>query len=156
MRLRLSPRYSLAILAVLTASATAGAVDKDKARYVGGAIQTVPADTEGRIVTADGRRMLFVAEEGDGVVEVSFAKMLDVKYGQSLAKGVKTLFRKKRQHFIWITYQETPDSVAESTVMFELGKDIVVETLDGLERGTGRRVLYADAEAAKFRSERKR
>ena len=70
-------------------------------------------------------------------------------------RGVKTLFRKKRKHLLWITYQEDPESVAESTVMFELGKDVVVGTLDGIERGTGRRVLYADAEAAKFRREQK-
>ena len=81
--------------------------------------------------------------------------MLDVKYGQNLERGVKTLFRKKRQHLLWVTYQEDPESSAEQTVMFELGKDVVGETLDGIERGTGRRILYADAEAAEFRRERK-
>ena len=37
--------------------------------------------------------------------------------------------------------------------MFELGKDVVLRTLDGIEKGTGRRILYADGEAAKFRRE---
>ena len=149
------PRASLAILMALTAAATASALAKGKVRYVGGAVQSIPVDAEGMIAISEGERLLFVADKGDGVVEIRFTQMLDVKYGQNLEKGVKTLFRKKRKHFLWITYQEDPESSAESTVMFELGKDVVVETLDGIERGTGRRILYADAEAAKFRREQK-
>ena len=148
------PRAWLAILVALTAAATAGALDKGKVHYVGGSVQSIPVDTEGMIAISEGR-LLFVADKGAGVVEIRFSQMLDVKYGQKLEKGVKTLFRKKRQHLLWVTYQEDPESSAEQTVMFELGKDVVGETLDGIERGTGRRVLYADAEAAKFRREQK-
>ena len=153
--MRLPPRASLAMLMVFTTAATSAALDKGKVRYVGGAVQSIPVDAEGVIAITEGERLLFVADKGAGVVEIRFAQMLDVKYGQNLEKGVKTLFRKKRKHLLWITYQEDPESVAESTVMFELGKDVVVGTLDGIERGTGRRVLYADAEAAKFRREQK-
>lgn len=149
------PRASLAILVVLAAAAAAGALDKAKVRYVGGAVQSVPVDAEGTIAISEGERLLFVADKGVGVVELRFSQMLDVKYGQNLEKGVKTLFRKKRQHLLWVTYQDDPESSAERTVMFELGKDVVVETLHGIERGTGRRVLYADPEAAKFRREQK-
>jgi len=150
-----SGRVLLAGVALLAAATTASAVAKDKARYVGGAVQSVPHDAEGTIATPDGERLLFVADKGAGIVEVRFSQMLDVKYGQELETGVKTLFRKKRRHFLWVTYQEDPDSVAESTIMFELGKDVVLGTLDGIEEGTGRRVVYADAEAAKFRRERR-
>ena len=150
---RLSPRAPLAILVVLAAASVVSAVDKGKARYMGGDIQSVPIDAEGTLATSDGERLSFVAEAGAGAVEVRFAQMLDVTYGQNLEKGVKTLFRRKRQHLLKISYQDDPQSVAESAIMFELGKDIVFKTLDSIEKGTGRRVLYADAEAAKFRRE---
>ncbi len=153
---RLSPRAPLAILVVLAAASAASAVDKAKARYMGGAVQSVPIDAEGTLATSDGERFHFVAEAGAGAVEVLFSQMLDVTYGQNLEKGVKTLFRKRREHILEISYLADPKSQAESTIMFELGKDLVFETLDSIERGTGRRVLYADAEAAKFRREQRR
>ena len=128
------PALALALLL----AAPAAAVDKNKARYVSGGQFSVPADAEGTIATADGR-LLFVADAGAGVVDVRFAAIVDVKYGQSVEKS---LFRKKREHYIWVTYEDPADAETERTLQLELGKDVVLRVLDGLEQGTGRRVLY--------------
>jgi hypothetical protein len=136
---------SLAALALALAT-PASAVDKDKAEYVSGPFESIPVGAEGALSAADDK-LVFVPAGASGLVEVPWARVVDVEYGQK-----RTGLFKTRHHFMSVVFRD--EGGAERRLMLELGKDIVLELLDACEQSTGRRVVYGDDEAASYRSEK--
>lgn len=130
---------------LILAPAAAGAVDSEKAAYVSGPFDEIPVGAEGTLSTADAAKLLFVADKGAGVIEIPWNRVLDVEYGQK----VTSFIGKRREHFVSFAYRDPRG--AERILMLELGKSIILASLDAFERLTGRRVVYRDAEAAQFR-----
>jgi hypothetical protein len=157
---RFAPAQRLLALATVFAllAPTALAVGKNKAKYLGGTINSVAVKAEGLITTTDSSKFVFVAEKSGGLIEVPYKRVVELEYGQKSGRRVAEaillsplfLFSKKRAHFLTITYKDPKGT--EQAVIFELGKDIIRTTLTILETRTGRKVTYQDEEAAKSRA----
>jgi len=136
---------TLAFIATLALGSPALAVDKDKAEYVSGPFDGIPVGAEGALSAADDK-LVFVAEGARGLVEVPWAKVIDVEYGQK-----RTGLFKARHHFVSVVFRDAGGS--ERRLMLELGKDVILHLLDASEQRTGRRVVYQDDDAASYRVE---
>jgi hypothetical protein len=144
------------VLALLAPAALA--VGKNKAKYLGGTINSVAVKAEGLVTTTDASKFVFVAEKSGGLIEVPYKRVVELEYGQKSGRRVAEaillsplfLFSRKRAHFLTITYKDSRGT--EQAVIFELGKDIIRTTLTILETRTGRKVTYQDEEAAKYRA----
>lgn len=153
----LAQRLLAAGLVFALLAPTAAAVGKNEAKFLGGTINSVPIKTEGLITTTDASKFVFVAEKSGGLIEVPYKRVVELEYGQKSGRRVAEailisplfLFSKKRTHFLTITYKDAKGT--EQAVIFELGKDIIRNTLTILETRTGRKVTYQDEEAAKSR-----
>ena len=99
---------------------------------------------------------------------IPYNQFIDIEYGQKAGRrvgaalatailispvGLFLLFSKKRKHFVTIGYkgEDGKDQVA----IFELGKDIVRESLAVLEARSGKKIVYQDEEAKKSSSKGK-
>ena len=145
------------LLLALTATPAVHALGKEKAMYVGGTAPVAPK-TEGTLATSDEEKLLFIAEDGGGVIEIPWKKMDDAEYGQKVGRRVKTailltplaLFSKARKHYLTISYKDKKGE--NQSAVFELGKELVRTTLTVVETRMGRKITYQDEEAAKTRA----
>ena len=146
-----------ALLLALTTTPAANALDKEKAMYVGGTAQVAPK-AEGTLATTDEEKLLFIAEDGGGIVEIPWKKIEEAEYGQKVGRRMKTaiflspiaLFSKARKHYLTISYKDKKNEM--QSVVFELGKELVRTTLTVVETRMGRKITYQDEEAAKSRA----
>jgi hypothetical protein len=145
------------LLAAVSVTPAAFAVDKDKAMYVGGTASMAPK-AEGTLATSDPDKLMFVAEKGGGIVEIPWKRIDEAEYGQKVGRRWKTaiflspaaLFSKGRKHYLTISYKDKKDEM--QSAVFELGKDLVRTTLTVVETRSGRKITYQDEEAAKSRA----
>jgi hypothetical protein len=150
-------RLVAALLIAASAAPAAFAVDKEKAMYVGGTLPVAPK-AEGVLATTDEAKLVFIAEKGQGMIEIPWKKIEEAEYGQKVGRRVKTailltplaLFSKARKHYLTITYKDAKDE--SQSAVFELGKELVRTTLAVVETRTGRKITYQDEEAAKSRA----
>jgi hypothetical protein len=146
-----------ALLLALTATPAAHALGKEKAMYVGGTAQVAPK-AEGTLATTDEEKLLFIAEDGGGIIEIPWKRIDEAEYGQKVGRRMKTaiflspiaLFSKARKHYLTISYKDKKNEM--QSVVFELGKELVRTTLTVVETRTGRKITYQDEEAAKTRA----
>ena len=149
---------AIAVLLTLIVPSAVLAVGKEKVMYVGGTITSVPEKTEGRLVTGDEAKMLFVSEKGGSTIEIPYKEVQEIEYGQKAGRRVMTaillsplaLFSKRRRHYMTLSYK---DGGKDQAVVFELGKDIIRQTLAVIEARSGQKVIYQDEEAAKNRAQ---
>ena len=142
----------LAALFVFSVATEAG-LDSKKAKYVGGTVTAVKAETEGTPSTDDEK--VFVFTYKDGKLSIPYARVNDLEYGQKAGRRLGLaltispwlLLSKKRKHFLTIGYQDENDK--QQAVVFELGKQIVRTTLASIEARTGKKIDYQDDEARK-------
>lgn len=139
----MSTTRTIVVLASLLAVAPAWAVGKREAQFTGGTTRGVPLQSEGVLITDTDRGFVFLAENGQGSLEIGWARILDLDYGQKKGK------LGSRAHFLTLTYRNSKGS--ERTASFELGKDLIYPTLDLLEQKTKRKVTYLDDDAAQAR-----
>ncbi|MCM2257212.1 MAG: hypothetical protein NDJ94_16320 [Vicinamibacteria bacterium] len=139
----MSATRKIVVLVLLLAAAPAWAVGKREAQFTGGTTRGVPLQSEGVLITDTDKGFVFLAEKGQGSLEIGWARILDIDYGQKKGK------LGSRAHFLTLTYRDPKGS--ERTASFELGKDLVYPTLDLLEQKTKRKVTYLDDEAAQAR-----
>ena len=140
--------------ALVTLTVVVGAVDKDKAMYVGGTVPGVQEKAEGRLNTQNDAEFVFNAGN-KGSVSIPYDTVTSLEYGQKAGRRVAVgilvtpwaLFSKKRNHFLTITYQDQAGK--EQAGVFELGKDIVRTTLKILEVRTGKEIEFQDEEACR-------
>jgi hypothetical protein len=156
-----------AFLVLLAAPTALGAIDNDKAVYVGGTLTDFPIGTwgprgwrtdtfnaEGRINT--GADSLVFDAGAKGTVAIPYEAIMSVAFGRtspfgyyegSELKGTRQYPRDffSKDHFLLtIVYRGTADS--EQVIIFWLGNDIVRQTLTTLEGHTGKRTRFADAQ----------
>jgi hypothetical protein len=135
-------------------TAVAGAVDKDKAVYVGGTLDDLEEKAEGWFNTRSDEAVAFDADR-KGTVHIPYASITSLEYGQKAGRRVAVgilisplaLFSKKRNHYLTITFADKAGK--EQAGVFELGKDTVRTTLKVLEVRTGKEIEFQDLEACK-------
>jgi hypothetical protein len=153
-RARLRRRVAVWVILLLLQAPGVGAVDKDKAVYMGGTIRGIQEKAEGRLNTQSDSEFVLNAG-GKGTATIPYSAITSLEYGQKAGRRVAVgilitpwaLFSKKRNHYLTITYQDQIGK--EQAGVFELGKDIVRTTLKILEVRTGKEVEFQDAEACK-------
>ena len=99
-------------------------------------------------------------DERNRTYSIPYKQFIDIEYGQRAGRRVGdstmttvlyspvNLFRKlskKRNHYITIGYYD--EAGKEQIAVFELGKDIVVQTLHTLESRSGKHVLFQDEDS---------
>jgi len=143
---------SIAVLLAFMLETLAWAgLGSNKALYVGGTLNQIKENTEGKVSATD--PSVFTFTHKAGTVSVPYDHVNDLEYGQKagrrlgLAIVVNPLlfFSKKRRHFLTVGYQDGDGK--QQAAVFELGKDIVRVTLATLEARTGRKIEYEDEEA---------
>ncbi len=147
---------AVALLSSLLAPATAMALGKEKALYVGGTVGHLAPRTEGVLSTSDAERMVFIGSTGTW--ETPWSTIEELEYGQKAGRrvrdyvliGLGAFLFKKRQHFLTIAYRDKDGK--DQAAIFELGKDVIRTTLTVAEARSGRKVTYQDEEAARARS----
>ena len=140
------------LFALLLGTAWAG-LGSDKAMYVGGTLNQIKENSEGKVSATNPTVFTFTSKQGS--VSIPFDHVNDLEYGQKAGRrlGVAiavtwmALFSKKRRHFLTLGYTDENDK--QQAAVFEMGKDIVRVTLASLEARTGKKVDYEDDEARK-------
>lgn len=149
------------VVALLSASTAAHAVDKNMAMYVGGTVSVMSNQAQGRFDLKDPDKLRFrvedspVKQERGKVYELPWAQVEAVEYGQKVGHRIKTailltpwsLFSKKRRHYVTLNYKDA-EGVGQA-VVFELGKDLTREALAVIRARTGKDVVPTDEDARK-------
>ena len=143
---------SIAVLLAFMLETLAWAgLGSDKAMYIGGTLNQIKENTEGKVSAK--APTVFTFNYKHGTVSIPYDHVNDLEYGQKagrrlgLAIVVNPLLflSKKRRHFLTLGYQD--DDGTQQAAVFELGKDVVRVTLATLEARTGRKIEYEDDEA---------
>jgi hypothetical protein len=142
-----------AIALLLTIAVSLFAESGVGARYIGGTVAAIAADSSGRIRTTDELFFNFIASHRDVSVEYSRINLLE--YGQNvnrrlaLAMTISPLFllSKSRQHFLTVGYADKDGK--QQAMVFQVDKDKIRSVLVALEARTGLKVTYQDAQARK-------
>ncbi|HYI96391.1 MAG TPA: hypothetical protein VEX68_22800 [Bryobacteraceae bacterium] len=142
------------ILVLMAVScALMAAADGADARYVGGTVSAVQADSSGIIRTTD---ELFLEYKAKGrQLHVPYEKINLIEYGQNVdrryivAALISPLFilSKKRQHFLSLGYTDTEGR--QQAMVFKIDKGKIRALLVSLEARTGLRVQFQDEQARK-------
>jgi hypothetical protein len=123
------------------------------ARYVGGTVAAIAANSEGLIRTTDD---LFLEYKAKGrELHVEYNKINLIEYGQNvdrrivMAALVSPLFllSKKRQHFLSLGY--TDGEGRQQAMVFQVEKGKIRALLVALEARTGLKVQFQDEQARK-------
>jgi hypothetical protein len=123
------------------------------ARYIGGTIAAISANSEGTIRTTDD---LFLEYRAKGrELHVEYDKINLIEYGQNvdrryiIAALISPLFvlSKKRQHFLSLGY--TDKEGRQQAMVFKVDKGKIRALLVSLEARTGLKVQFQDEQARK-------
>ena len=142
---------SIVVLFTLLLGTAWAGLGSDKAMYVGGTLNQIKENSEGKVSATNPSVFTFTSKQGS--VSIPFDHVNDLEYGQKagrrlgLAIVVNPLlfFSKKRRHFLTVGYQDGDGK--QQAAVFELGKDVVRVTLATLEARTGRKIEYEDEDA---------
>lgn len=138
------------IVLVLLAAVCLRAAD---AKYVGGTVAALPAESEGNLGATDD---LFLEYRCKGrELHIPYDKINLLEYGQNVSRRVIAaavvsplfLLSKKRQHFLSIGFSDTEGR--QQAMVFRIGKDKIRPLLVSLEARTGLKVQYQDEQARK-------
>ncbi len=141
-----------ALLFLLTSPAWGGEPG-GRAAYVGGTVEGVEGQAEGRIRTSDSDHFLFKSKALN--VSVPYGNINLLEYGQKASRRYALailvspilLLSSKRNHFLTVGF--TDENNRQQALVFRLDKDDVRAVLAGLEARTGLKVQYQDVEARK-------
>lgn len=150
----MAKRMAALVLLFVMVCPSVWAVGKDKAKFMGGTVASVPEKAEGRIDVTDASNMIFRAEKG-GTVQVPWQKVQAIEYGQRVSRRWKTaifltpwaVFSKGRKHMVTVTYKDEAD--ADQAAVFEFGKDVYRTALAALKAKSGQSIACQDEEARK-------
>jgi hypothetical protein len=139
----------LAIAPLTLVSADHGA----GAEYVGGTLEQIAGNCDGKLRTNDPDVLQFVACKND--IRVAYERINLLEYGQKvdrryvIAVMISPLFllSKSRRHYLTVGYQD--ESGRQQAMVFRVDKSKVRAVLVSLEARTGRKVQYQDDEARK-------
>jgi hypothetical protein len=145
---RLLPAVLLLATAALLHSAEGA-----PATYVGGTVEEIRSDSDGRLKTTDD--LFFEFRCKNRQVHVAWDKVNLIEYGQNvnrrvgLAVAVSPLFllSKSRRHFLTIGY--TDPEGKQQAMVFQVTKSKIRAVLVSLEARTGLKVQFQDEQARK-------
>lgn len=144
-------RGGRALLALVLLAAPAARADSGDAKYVGGTVAGLREDSDGQLLTGDEERLVFVPEKG-ARVEVPWSAVSELEYGQKVGRKLTMLYMsKKRRHFLTVTWSD--ERGKEQAAIFELPGKSARTTLTVVETRAGRKCLYQDEEAQKYRAQ---
>jgi hypothetical protein len=141
------------LVLILLACVCLRAGDGAGARYIGGTIAAISANSEGTIRTTDD---LFLEYRAKGrELHVEYDKINLIEYGQNvdrryiIAALISPLFvlSKKRQHFLSVGY--TDKEGRQQAMVFKVEKGKIRALLVSLEARTGLKVQFQDEQARK-------
>ncbi|MEN6536968.1 MAG: hypothetical protein ABFD60_17020 [Bryobacteraceae bacterium] len=146
-------RLSVVALLLSLTSLVWGGEPGGRAIYVGGTIEGVEGQAEGRIRTSDSDHFLFKSKALN--VQVPYGNINLLEYGQKASRRYALailvspilLLSSKRNHFLTVGF--TDENNRQQALVFRLDKDDVRAVLAGLEARTGLKVQYQDVEARK-------
>ena len=154
----------LAVALLLPSAALAGIGSKD-AVYNGGTVpifKDIKDPVTGAFDLKDEKEFRFVCGKDKKVFAIPYDKFIDLEYGQKAGRrvgaalatallvspvGLFLLMSKKRKHFITIGYKDAEGK--DQVAVFEMGKDIVRNSLAIIETRSGKKIEYQDKEAEK-------
>ena len=138
-----SAALACSLLVALAASALA--VKRGEAKFIGGTITTIREDAEGPINLTSEKRLTFLPKKGD-VLEIPWDRVSQLEYGQKVTRRKKTvLLSKSRRHYVTITYQDKEK--IEQAVVLEFDHDDVRMVLASLKARTLQPIVFQDEEA---------
>jgi hypothetical protein len=141
------------LVLILLACVCLRAGDGAGARYIGGTIAAISANSEGTIRTTDD---LFLEYRAKGrELHVEYDKINLIEYGQNvdrryvIAALISPLFvlSKKRDHFLSLGY--TDKEGRQQAMVFKVDKGKIRSLLVSLEARTGLKVQFQDEQARK-------
>jgi hypothetical protein len=141
------------MLGLTVCQAPAGAVNGNKAQYVGGTVSGLQDKAEGSLLTNDEVAIRFTSKNGNA--EIPYASIDNLEYGQKAGRRIGVaimvsplaLFSKKRNHYLTIGFKDAAGK--QQVAVFELGKNIVRTALKIIETRSGKQIEYQDDEARK-------
>ncbi|MGH9670875.1 MAG: hypothetical protein ACRD3A_12295 [Terriglobales bacterium] len=145
--------FLLSLLLLFSESSLWAGLGGDKTMYMGGTIPDLKEKTEGRSSAADNKAFVFQYKGGN--LSIPYEQVDSLEYGQKAGRRVGLavvvnpffLFSKKRRHYLTIGYVD--ENKKQQAAVFELGKNVIKETLSSLAAKTGKKVEYQDEEARK-------
>jgi hypothetical protein len=145
------PRVAAVAIAGLLIPLLAQAVDKGKAKFVGGTVAVVKEGKE-EPINLKGDEKLFYA---NGALEIPWNSIEDVEYGQKVGHRIGqaillsplVLFKKARHHYVTVAYKDSARK--DQAVVFEFDKDDIRIALATFKARTGKEITYQDPEARK-------
>ena len=142
----MTTRFAFCLVAVLLA-ASAFAVKRGQAKFVGGSITTIAEDAEGPIDLTHDKRLTFLPKNNT-MLEIPWDRVSQLEYGQKVTRRKKTvLLSKSRKHYVTITYQDA--GKREQAVVLEFDHDDIRIVLATLKARTLQTVVFQDEEAKK-------
>lgn len=139
----------LACVCLAAPAALAGSAD---AKYVGGTVAGLREDSDGQLLTGDEARLVFVPDKNPTRLEVPWAAVTELEYGQKVGRKLTKLYMgKKRRHFLTVTWSD--ERGKEQAAIFELPGKSARTTLTVVETRAGRKCIYQDEEAQKYRAQ---
>jgi hypothetical protein len=127
--------------------------DGSGAKYVGGTVASLTADSDGTLRTTDDLFLQFRCKGRE--LHVPYTQVNLLEYGQNVdrryivAALISPLFllSKKRQHFLSLGYTDTEGR--QQAMVFRIDKGAIRALLVSLEARTGLKVVYQDEQARK-------
>jgi hypothetical protein len=146
-------RFLTAAMLVCSASA-ALAVDKGKAKYIGGTVASIPEKSEGPIDLKGEDKLVFMPEKGSRL-EIPWTSVEELEYGQKVGRRWRTailvapiaLLSKARKHFVTVSFKDAADK--PQAAVFEFDKSDIRQNLAIFRTRCGKEITYQDEEARK-------
>lgn len=148
-----SSRFWVTVLLLVLALPAWSGEPGGRATYVGGTIEGVNGQAEGRIRTSDNDYFLFKSKALNVRVPYGNVNLLEYglkasrRYALAILVSPILLLSSKKNHFLTVGF--TDENSRQQALVFQLNKDDVRAVLAGLEARTGLKVQYQDVEARK-------
>ena len=138
---------------VLSAPGVCLALGPRKAMYVGGTLDRLPDEAEGKTEISNPNAFVFIAEKG-ATLSFPWTSIQDLEYGRRVSRRGKTAalksalaaFSRGQKHYVTITYNDHVGR--EQVAVFQFGTEIVRATLTALKEKSGKPLVCQDQEAA--------
>jgi hypothetical protein len=141
-------RWALLGLCVAILPSPAGAVDKGKAKYIGGTLTGVPSDTTAPIYLDDADKLVFVPRTGR--IEIPWTKMEGTEYrptgmvgrsraGLAVLTPYSLLFTKGRKHLVTLSFKDLRN--VRQVAVFEFDKNDIKVVLSLIKVRTGKAIV---------------
>lgn len=150
-----STRRLVAVAVAFAVCVPALAVDKGKAKYMGGTLSGIPEKTDGAIDVKGEEKLSWFGDKGAGRLEIPWSAVSDVEYGQKASRRWRSaillspiaLISKARKHYVTFSYRDGAGK--DQGAVFEFDKDDIRQVLVILKARTGKEITYQDEEARK-------